>query len=347
MSLTALARRTLDSALGNHLVGREIADALDGATDNVLAAGEIFDANGNANGFTLDADADTAIYATTDDQIEIKQNGVKTLATAISSGMTFAAATDTAGQDVYIQAADAGASATTARTGAALELRTGDGSAGATTVAGGVGGAMTVVAGAGGAKTGTGAAAGGAGGATAVTAGAGGATASSGADNGGAGGGVTVTAGVGGAASAGTGNGGAGGTITLAPGAGGASAGGVAGAPGKVKLNAGTLHFTNGQTIDMNDAQVALTLVPGTPTGTLLTSNTLFVDANSGGTEDLLLPPEANCNGLVLHIANTGGEDIIVKEDSDSTTIATVSTAESATVFCNGTTWFGGVLKAT
>jgi hypothetical protein len=114
-----------------------------------------------------------------------------------------------------------------------------------------------------------------------------------------------------------------------------------------VKVGAGLLHFVNAQTIDMADAQVALTLVPGTPSGTLVTSNHLAVDANSGATEDLLLPPEADCNGLVLHIANTGGEDIVVKEDSDSTTICTISTTECATVMCDGTTWRGGVLKTT
>jgi hypothetical protein len=171
--------------------------------------------------------------------------------------------------------------------------------------------------------------------------------------NGVAGGGYTLTAGsgaAGGAHTAANPTGGNGGSITLTPGTGGAAGSGgtgVAGDPGKVKLGAGCLHFTSAQVIDMADTQVVLTLNPGTPVGTTITSNMLFVDANSSGTEDLLLPPEADCNGLFLMVVNTGGEDIVVKEDSDTTTIATVSTAESAIFTCNGTLWAGGVVKAT
>lgn len=168
-----------------------------------------------------------------------------------------------------------------------------------------------------------------------------------------AGGDFSLKAGDGSAGGAHTENnpdGGVGGNVILAAGAGGAAGAagsGVAGAPGKVKVNGGLLHFVNAQVIDMADAQVALTLVPGTPAGTTITSNVLFVDANSVTTEDLLLPPEADANGLVLFIMNTGGEDIVVKEDGDSVTICTISTAESAFVACNGTAWLGGVVKAT
>jgi len=95
------------------------------------------------------------------------------------------------------------------------------------------------------------------------------------------------------------------------------------------------------QIIDMADAQVKL-LLSGTPGAgeLLLVSRNLFVDANSAGTEDLLLPAEAGAVGLVLDIWNTGGESIVVKEDSDTTTIVTIATAKSARVGCNGTTWF-------
>lgn len=167
------------------------------------------------------------------------------------------------------------------------------------------------------------------------------------------GGDLTITAGsgsAGGAHTAANPNGGNAGNLLLAAGAGGAAGSGgsgVAGDPGKIKASVGVVHFCNAQTIDMADAEVKLTLNPGTPVGTLITSNVLAVDANSGGTEDLLLPPEADCNGLTLFICNTGGEDIVVKEDSDTTTICTISTAESAFVACDGTTWRGGVVKAT
>jgi hypothetical protein len=101
------------------------------------------------------------------------------------------------------------------------------------------------------------------------------------------------------------------------------------------------------QTIDMADAQVKLVYGTAGAGEAQITGQLLLVDANSGTTEDLLLPAEANSFGVVLFICNTGGEDIVVKEDSDTTTICTISTAESAFVACDGTTWRGGVVKAT
>jgi hypothetical protein len=101
------------------------------------------------------------------------------------------------------------------------------------------------------------------------------------------------------------------------------------------------------QTIDMADAQVALVYGTAGAGEVKLTGQILLVDANSAGTEDLLLPPEAGGTGLFLVVCNTGGEDIVVKDDADAVTIATVSTAESAIFACDGTTWRGGVVKAT
>lgn len=105
---------------------------------------------------------------------------------------------------------------------------------------------------------------------------------------------------------------------------------------GSVEVKEGPVFLAPGQTIDMADAEVALTI----PT---LTSNVLYVDANSGATEDLLLPPEAQSDGLFLFIANTGGEAIVVKDDGDATTVGTIATAEVGYFFCDGTTWRGGV----
>ncbi len=101
------------------------------------------------------------------------------------------------------------------------------------------------------------------------------------------------------------------------------------------------------QTIDMADAQVALVYGTAGAGQVKLTSDLLLVDANSGATEDLLLPPEATSFGRILFLANTGGEDIVVKEDSDTTTIATVSTTECAVFVCDGVAWRGGVVKTT
>lgn len=94
------------------------------------------------------------------------------------------------------------------------------------------------------------------------------------------------------------------------------------------------------QAIDMADAQVALVYGTAGAGQVKLVADTLFVDANSGATEDLLLPVEASSAGVVLDIFNTGGESIVVKEDSDTTTIVTIATAKSARVACNGTTWY-------
>jgi hypothetical protein len=94
------------------------------------------------------------------------------------------------------------------------------------------------------------------------------------------------------------------------------------------------------QTIAMGDAAVTLTLVPGTPTGTLLTSNLLYVDAESSSSENLLLPHEADCDGLWLYIHNFGGETINLQNDAGGA-VATIATAESCIAICDGTTWAG------
>ena len=90
------------------------------------------------------------------------------------------------------------------------------------------------------------------------------------------------------------------------------------------------------QTIDMNDATVTLTAAT-------VTSDVLFVDPN-GNNEDLKLPPEADMTGGVLHIFNTGGESIVVKDDTGNDTICTITTGDHGIVACDGTTWHGGLL---
>ncbi len=101
------------------------------------------------------------------------------------------------------------------------------------------------------------------------------------------------------------------------------------------------------QTIAMADAQVALVYTTAIAGQKKLTGQILLVDAESSGTEDLLLPPEATSTGLWLLISNTGGEDIVVKDDGDAVTVCTISTTESAFVTCDGTTWRGGVVSIT
>lgn len=108
------------------------------------------------------------------------------------------------------------------------------------------------------------------------------------------------------------------------------------------------LQFADAQTIAMSDAALTLDVDGNTSGATTITSNILFVDAESGSSEVLTLPVEADCSGLQLIIVNTGGEDIVVKDDAGSpNTICTVATTEIGLVFCDGTTWYGGVIKTT
>ena len=61
-----------------------------------------------------------------------------------------------------------------------------------------------------------------------------------------------------------------------------------------------------------------------------------------GATRDLTLEAEAGCPGRVRWIVNAadvGGENLLVKEDSGVTTIATINQNESAVVYCDGTNW--------
>ena len=169
-------------------------------------------------------------------------------------------------------------------------------------------------------------------------AGAGSNAAGSSADAGGAAGSLTVAAASGGVGAPTDGVGGNGGDVTVTPGSGGAGDGsGVAGDPGALVLSTGIFRQSV-QTIDMANSDVVLTLNPGTPAGTLLTSNVLYVDAN-GGEVDLVLPPEADWSGGVIMVVNTGGEIIDVHNDADSE-IAQVATNEVGLIFSDGTTLF-------
>lgn len=284
----------------------------------------------------------------------------------------FAAATDTAGSDVYAETEDAGASATTAKTGGLLNIKTGDGSAGAAAVVAGAGGAMALSSGGGGAASGT--AAGGAGGAVGLTASAGGAhtgggatgaggaggaaslvagagadTSNVGADNAGAGGDVAITAGAAGDASAGTGDSGAGGDVVITAGAIGTSSGGSVARPGKVDIAAGWLEFPTPTIVDCANGNLQVTFDQSSLAGTQITSNILYVDPN-GATGTLELPPEADSVGALLWIINTGGEDLPVNNDAAGNLgngALVVDVNEVGWVACDGTTWYGGMSAVT
>ena len=97
-----------------------------------------------------------------------------------------------------------------------------------------------------------------------------------------------------------------------------------------------------GEGIAMGDDAHTL-LVSGTAAAnqTVITSNVLIVDPeSSGATEDLNLPAEASCTGLLLIILNSGGEGIVIKDDGGATKL-TLDTAQSGLLYCDGTTWRG------
>ncbi len=254
------------------------------------------------------------------DPLTIQIGGVDALQMDEAAIAAFAGAADTAGHAFYVETEDGGADggAGTGRAGGALSVKTGDGSVSATaTAVGGAGGALSLITGAGLAGNTTG--------------------------NGGVGGAIAITAGAGGDSGAGAAVGGTGGTITLTAGAAGGAGGGVAGSPGKINIGAGIFGFQV-QTIGMSGGNITLTMVPGTPTGTLMTGNILYADAE-GGTPNLLLPHEADCAGMVLWVMNTGGETIELQNDAGGGVLQ-IATAENGCVTCDGTTWFGwtGVL---
>lgn len=178
---------------------------------------------------------DLVINSTNAMEVQIGTVGALQLDDAAISA--FAAAVDTAGQDVFLETQDAGATPTTARHGAALSIKTGDGASAANAVACGNGGDLTLEMGRGGVNTGgaTGEA-GGAGASLLITGGEGGDTDSTGAHAGGDGSGFTIAGGAGGNATAGTGDGGGGGSLAFSAGAGGTSAGGSAGDDGELSF---------------------------------------------------------------------------------------------------------------
>ena len=103
-----------------------------------------------------------------------------------------------------------------------------------------------------------------------------------------------------------------------------------------------SLLALKGEAIDMADATHTL-LVKGTAASaqTKITSNVLIVDPNSSGsTENLDLPAEALCTGLLLIVLNSGGEGIVIRDDAAATKL-TLDTAQAGLLYCDGTTWRG------
>ena len=101
-------------------------------------------------------------------------------------------------------------------------------------------------------------------------------------------------------------------------------------------MSIGAPQYKDVRTQDMADAGLTLTVSD---------ASIQRLDANSSGTEIVLLPAESQ--GLEVWIVNTGGEDLVVKEDSSSTTIVTIASTEDARLWCDGTDWQGNVSDVT
>jgi hypothetical protein len=111
------------------------------------------------------------------------------------------------------------------------------------------------------------------------------------------------------------------------------------------------LNYKSVQAVAMSDADVTLVVGKPTATQTQLKSNILRVDPQGTGTPDLILPTEATAKGLALSIYNAADaeESFGIKEDSDTTTLVSLSAGESAVVECDGTSWLvrtGGTTTA-
>lgn len=66
-----------------------------------------------------------------------------------------------------------------------------------------------------------------------------------------------------------------------------------------------------------------------------------------GAGRNLILPAEADCAGIVLHISNVADAAEVLTIQSDApATICTPTQNEDAIVWCDGTNWFGGTLAA-
>ncbi len=67
-----------------------------------------------------------------------------------------------------------------------------------------------------------------------------------------------------------------------------------------------------------------------------------------GGARTVVLPTEADMDGYMGIIVNAAdaAETLTVKEDGDSTTIATIDQDEACLLFCDGTNWWGIILTS-
>ena len=69
----------------------------------------------------------------------------------------------------------------------------------------------------------------------------------------------------------------------------------------------------------------------------------IIVADPQAASKDLLLPLASTAAGLVFIVVNIADapENIVVKDSTDTTTIATVAQTESVVLVCDGVSWYG------
>ncbi len=104
-----------------------------------------------------------------------------------------------------------------------------------------------------------------------------------------------------------------------------------------VNINGGTIKNTFFS--EMRLSNVTETLAAN-KTLTVDSPTLQFIDPN--GARNLVLPAEADSDGLMFIIVNqAGGSEVITIQDDASATVCTPGQNETAFVFCDGTTWEG------
>lgn len=91
-----------------------------------------------------------------------------------------------------------------------------------------------------------------------------------------------------------------------------------------------------------NVAQLGLQTLTGTLTLTLAEYNCNVLKLDPGGASRTVnLWPELDMKGAVVFIVNAAdaAENLVLKEDTSTTTIATINQNEAALVFSDGTNW--------
>ena len=91
-----------------------------------------------------------------------------------------------------------------------------------------------------------------------------------------------------------------------------------------------------------NVAQLGPQTLTGTLTLTLAEYNCNFLKLDPGGaSRNVLLWPELDMKGATVFIVNgaDAAENLVLKEDTGTTTIATVNQNEGAWIQCDGTNW--------